>query len=231
MSPQIIFPMHLVLGYVACLLCFGAYILPRLKSMERIEAQRVIATVHSFRFFGLVFHSSRRRRPQPARRLRHVRRLRRLCNRNPGHPGASHGEGSSALLVVRRRLQSRGNGGHHPRLLPRRQGRSSCAGGAVGRSLCDPDYLCADADDHARRGDLLAGASAAQGGSCPHRRCGRILIQINLVVFLEPHFMKEKNHVSTYTRHRRRRRVPRLHRTPNSSPSARKRYSGSCLRP
>jgi phosphoglycerol transferase MdoB-like AlkP superfamily enzyme len=55
MSPQIIFPIHLVLGYVACLLCFGAYVLPRLKSMKRIEAQRVIATVHSFRFFGLVF--------------------------------------------------------------------------------------------------------------------------------------------------------------------------------
>ena len=55
MSPQMIFLTHLVLGYVACLLCFGTYVLPRLKSMERIEAQRVIATVHSFRFFGLVF--------------------------------------------------------------------------------------------------------------------------------------------------------------------------------
>src|SRR5271163_4290513 len=55
MSPQTLFQMHLVLGYVACLLCFGVYILPRLKAMKRIEAQRVIATVHSFRFFGLVF--------------------------------------------------------------------------------------------------------------------------------------------------------------------------------
>ena len=55
MSPQTLFPIHLVLGYVACLLCFGAYALPKLKSMERMEAQRVIATVHSFRFFGLVF--------------------------------------------------------------------------------------------------------------------------------------------------------------------------------
>lgn len=55
MSPQTIFQMHLVLGYVACLLCLGVYVLPRLKSMERFEAQRVIATVHSFRFFGLVF--------------------------------------------------------------------------------------------------------------------------------------------------------------------------------
>jgi len=55
MLPQIIFLVHLVLGYVACLLCFGVYVFPRLKSMKRFEAQRVIATVHSFRFFGLVF--------------------------------------------------------------------------------------------------------------------------------------------------------------------------------
>jgi len=55
MSPQTIFQMHLVLGYVACLLCFGVYVLPRLKSMERFEAHRAIATLHSFRFFGLVF--------------------------------------------------------------------------------------------------------------------------------------------------------------------------------
>jgi hypothetical protein len=55
MSPATIFQIHLVLGYVACLLWFGTYILPKLKSMERFEAHRVIATVHSFRFFGLVF--------------------------------------------------------------------------------------------------------------------------------------------------------------------------------
>jgi hypothetical protein len=55
MSPETIFRIHLVLGYAACLLWFGTYILPRLKSMDRFEAQRVIATIHSFRFFGLVF--------------------------------------------------------------------------------------------------------------------------------------------------------------------------------
>lgn len=55
MSPQTLFEIHLVLGYVACLACFSAYVLPRLRLMERAEAQRVIATVHSFRFFGLVF--------------------------------------------------------------------------------------------------------------------------------------------------------------------------------
>jgi hypothetical protein len=55
MSPESIFRIHLVLGYVAWLLCFGAYIWPWLKGMDRFEAQRAIATLHSFRFFGLVF--------------------------------------------------------------------------------------------------------------------------------------------------------------------------------
>ena len=55
MSPETIFNIHLVLGYVAWLLCFRAYLWPRLKAMEQFEAQRAIATLHSFRFFGLVF--------------------------------------------------------------------------------------------------------------------------------------------------------------------------------
>jgi hypothetical protein len=55
MSPETIFNLHLILGYVAWLLCFRVYILPRLKSMDLVAAQRAIATLHSFRFFGLVF--------------------------------------------------------------------------------------------------------------------------------------------------------------------------------
>jgi hypothetical protein len=55
MSPATIFNIHLVLGYVPWLLLFGAYVWPKLKSMNRVEAQRAIATLHSFRFFGLVF--------------------------------------------------------------------------------------------------------------------------------------------------------------------------------
>jgi hypothetical protein len=55
MSPTVIFNTHLVLGYVAWLLCFAAYIWPKLRLMDRIAAQRAIATLHSFRFFGLVF--------------------------------------------------------------------------------------------------------------------------------------------------------------------------------
>jgi hypothetical protein len=55
MSPETLFRIHLALGYLAWLLCFGAYIWPWLKSMDRVSAQRAIATVHSFRFFGLIF--------------------------------------------------------------------------------------------------------------------------------------------------------------------------------
>ncbi|MBZ9716352.1 hypothetical protein LB519_00715 [Mesorhizobium sp. AD1-1] len=55
MSTEIVFQIHLVLGYVAWLLCFGLYGLPWLRSMDRVAAQRAVATLHSFRFFGLVF--------------------------------------------------------------------------------------------------------------------------------------------------------------------------------
>ncbi|HYJ34993.1 MAG TPA: hypothetical protein VEV64_02465 [Rhizomicrobium sp.] len=55
MSTALIFQSHLILGYIASLLLFGAYVLPWLKAMDRAEAQRAIATLHSFRFFGLVF--------------------------------------------------------------------------------------------------------------------------------------------------------------------------------
>ena len=55
MSSTVIFQTHLVLGSVTWVLCFSVYIWPRLKWMQRVEAQRAIATLHSFRFFGLVF--------------------------------------------------------------------------------------------------------------------------------------------------------------------------------
>src|SRR3954471_5723272 len=55
MTKKALFQIQLVLGYVAWLLCFGAYILPWLRSMDRVAAHRAIATLHSFRFFGLVF--------------------------------------------------------------------------------------------------------------------------------------------------------------------------------
>src|SRR5215475_13978977 len=55
MSPQTLFNTQLVLGYVAWLLCFRVYLWPKLKSAGQVEAHRAIATLHSFRFFGLVF--------------------------------------------------------------------------------------------------------------------------------------------------------------------------------
>jgi hypothetical protein len=55
MSPETLFRIHLLLGYIAWLLAFGAYIWPRLRLTDRFEAHRAIATLHSFRFFGLVF--------------------------------------------------------------------------------------------------------------------------------------------------------------------------------
>jgi hypothetical protein len=55
MSPAAIFLLHLTLGYVPWLLFFGTYVWPRLKAMDQVEAHRAIATLHSFRFFGLVF--------------------------------------------------------------------------------------------------------------------------------------------------------------------------------
>src|SRR5258708_35611438 len=55
MSRQIIFSLDVVLGYIAWLLCFSTYVWPRLKAMDSVNAQRSIATFHSFRFIGLVF--------------------------------------------------------------------------------------------------------------------------------------------------------------------------------
>ena len=55
MAPDVLFNIQLVFGYVACLLCFNVYLWPRLRAMDNFKAQRIIATFHSFRFFGLVF--------------------------------------------------------------------------------------------------------------------------------------------------------------------------------
>jgi hypothetical protein len=55
MPPQAIFLIDMSLGYLAWALCIAAYVWPWLKAMDGARAQRIIATVHSFRFFGLVF--------------------------------------------------------------------------------------------------------------------------------------------------------------------------------
>lgn len=55
MPSELVFLLQLILGYVAWGLCYSVYIWPKLKSMTPFDAQRAIATLHSFRFFGLVF--------------------------------------------------------------------------------------------------------------------------------------------------------------------------------
>ncbi|MBV1687219.1 hypothetical protein KRR38_05915 [Novosphingobium sp. G106] len=55
MPTGLIFLTQMMLGYVAWLLCFWSYGLPRLRSMSRLRAHHAIASLHSFRFFGLVF--------------------------------------------------------------------------------------------------------------------------------------------------------------------------------
>jgi hypothetical protein len=55
MAAKTIFQIDMALGYVAWALCVARYVWPRLRGMDRVEALRAIATLHSFRFFGLVF--------------------------------------------------------------------------------------------------------------------------------------------------------------------------------
>ena len=55
MQAAAIFTIQLVLGYAAWALAFGSYIWPGLRSMDAARAHRAIATLHSFRFFGLIF--------------------------------------------------------------------------------------------------------------------------------------------------------------------------------
>ncbi len=95
MSPQILFLTHLFLGYVPWLLCFGVYIWPRLKAMDHVGAQRAIAALHSFRFFGLAFILPGVVGPNlPAGFATFVRRVRRiwqLCDRGASHDRAARG--------------------------------------------------------------------------------------------------------------------------------------------
>jgi hypothetical protein len=55
MLPKDIFNIDMALGYLVWALCIAAYVRPRLRAMDRVEAHRAIATFNSFRFFGLVF--------------------------------------------------------------------------------------------------------------------------------------------------------------------------------
>ena len=55
MTANTIFQIDMSLAYVAWALCIARYVWPRLRAIDRVEALCAIATLHSFRFFGLVF--------------------------------------------------------------------------------------------------------------------------------------------------------------------------------
>jgi hypothetical protein len=55
MTAKHIFQIDLALGYLAWALCIATYVFPRLRAIDRVAAHRAIATLHCFRFFGLVF--------------------------------------------------------------------------------------------------------------------------------------------------------------------------------
>jgi hypothetical protein len=132
--------------------------------MDRIEAQRAIATLHSFRFFGLAFIL-------------------------PGVVGnlpegfatfAAYGDFTTGLLAILALLTVRirpvfwpsvmafnlvGSADLHHRLLQRHPTRPSSLGRRVGFHLRDPDHLRPAADDYARRRILFTDASAVDGAS------------------------------------------------------------------
>ena len=156
------------------LLCFGAYIWPWLKSMDRVEAQRAIATLHSFRFFGLVFIVPGVVGPDLPADFATVRRLWRFRNRRAGHAGASRRSGYVRCSGCSSSPSISWASADSSSTITTRSGRPSGAGRGAGRHLRDPDHLRAAADDHARRRALFAGASATDGGAGTHR-CGRFI--------------------------------------------------------
>ena len=109
--------------------------------MDRVEAQRAIATLHSFRFFGLVFIVPGVVGPNLPAGFATFAAYGDFATGVLAMLALLTVEDASALLAVRRRLQSRGGGRHPRRLLPRHPGRPSRAGGGVGRHLRDPDHL------------------------------------------------------------------------------------------
>lgn len=55
MPVESVFRLQLIFGYLAWLFCYFLYIQPRLRTMPRANLHRAIATLHAFRFYGLVF--------------------------------------------------------------------------------------------------------------------------------------------------------------------------------
>ena len=172
MSPATIFQIHLVLGYVAVAALLRRVFWPRLKTMDRVDAQRAIATLHSFRFFGLVFILPGVVGP----------------NLPSGFAAfAAYGDFATgvlamlALLTVRIRplfwlfVVAFNLVGAADIIIDYYHGIQvglPALAGELGADLRDPDHLRAAADDHARRRVLFAGASRTQCGWILRLRCG-----------------------------------------------------------
>lgn len=55
MPARVIFQIDMALGYLAWALFVARYVWPRVRDIDRDNGLRAIATLHSFRFFGLAF--------------------------------------------------------------------------------------------------------------------------------------------------------------------------------
>ena len=129
MSTETIFQIHLVLGYVVWLLCLGVYVLPKLRSTGQFEAHRAIATLHSFRFFGLVFILPGVVGPDLPADFAAFAAYGDFATGMLAILALFTATNTTAVLAVRPRVQCRGRGRPHPQLLPRHPDRSSGARG------------------------------------------------------------------------------------------------------
>ena len=171
MSTEAVFQIHLVSGYVAWALCFGAFVLPWLRAMRRVNAFRAMAAFHSFRFFGLVFIV-------------------------PGVVGAdlpagfttfaAYGDLATGVLAMLAVATIRVRPLFWTAVVAFNlvgaadllidychavQFNLPAQAGQLRRRLRDPDPVCARADDHAPVGVLLAPAAAARGLACSRQDC------------------------------------------------------------
>ena len=135
MSPETIFNLHLILGYVAWLLLLPRSLPPAQAQVQgpgrRATRHRYSAQLSLLRARSLFCPASSAICPLALQRSPPI---------GTWPPGvlapitrASHGKGTPTLfLAVRDCFQPGGGDRPHPRLLPRRSDRSSCDGGTVG---------------------------------------------------------------------------------------------------
>ncbi len=175
MTPETIFRIQLIFGYVAWLLFFGAYVMPKLRSMSWIDAQRAIATLHSFRFFGLVFILPGVVGTLPAN-FGPFSAYGDFVTASPGDHRVAYGaEMPSVFRVFVVAFNVAGAADILIDYYHAVVGGPAVRGRAVRRCLCDPDALCAGADDYARHCILPAAAPSEGDGACSCGTDGRVI--------------------------------------------------------